>query len=141
MLRLILAILSGVVLAFGVVFATDAVVKALSGGLAMPDPNDAAAMRAYMDGLPAAALAAFAIGCGAAAGLGAAMAARFGGRGAWPGWVVAALVLAATIANFVMIPHPTWLVITASALVAVVGWAAARAFASRRQPRTSLAGA
>lgn len=132
MLRLIGAIVGGIVVGVVVVLVTDMVVRALAGSAVMPTDRDAAAMRAYMEALPVAALAAFVIGCGVAAFAGSAVAARFGGRGAWPGWVVAGVVLLSTIANFAMIPHPLWVVIGGVLAVTAGGWLGARTFARRR---------
>lgn len=52
---------------------------------------------------------------------GAGLAARFALRGQWPGWVVKGLFLLATLGNFAMVPHPTWMMLTAIALILVAG--------------------
>lgn len=129
MVRLILAILCGILAAFGVVMLTDVVVHALSPGT--PSAPGTPEMETYVAGLPVAPLAAFAIGCGVAAAVGAFIAARFGRRGAWPGWVVAGLLLLATAANFAMIAHPVWVVAASVILILAAGWAAAQAGARR----------
>lgn len=45
---------------------------------------------------------------------------------AWAGWVVAALFLAASIANQMMLPHPVWMVVCAVLLPVAGGWLAQR---------------
>lgn len=135
MIRVILAIVGGVIVAFGLVMLTDLAVHAVGGSAmgAMPDPSDQAAMRVYMASAPISALATFAVGCLIAGFGGAWVAARFARRGAWPGWVVAALLLAATVANFVMVPyHPVWMMVASVAGVLVGGWLGARLGGRRR---------
>ena len=134
MLRLILSIVGGLVLAFAGVFVTDALFHALSpSAAAMPETGDKEAMRAYVANLPASLLAAMLMGWTIAALAGSFVAARFGGRGEWPGRVVGGLFLLATAANFLMVAHPTWMVITAFALI--IAAAAIGAKAGARAPR------
>lgn len=130
MLKTILAIVGGLVLAFAIVFATDALFHSLfSATVARPDPADADAMRNYAMRQPVGALAAILAGWTLAVFAGASVAARLGGRGEWPGWVVTGLFLLATAGNFLMIPHPTWMVVTGIALIVAGGWLGARTFA------------
>ncbi len=42
----------------------------------------------------------------------------------WTGWVIAALVVAATIFNFVLITHPLWMMIAGAAAPLFGGWVA-----------------
>jgi len=130
MLRLVLAIVGGVVVAFVLVFATELLFHAISPAAGtVPDPSDREAMRTYVSAQPLSAKLAVLAGWTLAAFAGSAVAARFGGRGRWPGWVVAGLFLAATASNFLMFPHPTWMVAAAVALIVAAGWLGARLFA------------
>jgi len=127
MTRLILAVLGGLILAFGLVFVTDALFHSLSPSTStMPDGSDREAMRAYVASQPASALAVILAGWAIAAFVGAAIAARFAGRGESPGWIVTALFLLATAANFAMVPHPTWMVLSAIVAIVAAGWLGAR---------------
>ena len=128
MLKLVLAIVGGIVAAFAIVFATDALFHALFASAAPPpDPSAPDAMRDYIAGQPVSALIVILIGWAVAAFAGSAIAARFGGRGRWPGWLVAAIFLLATVANFLMVVHPTWMVAAGLVLIVIAGWLGARA--------------
>lgn len=128
MLRLILSIIGGLVAAFALVFLSDALFHALTPSAAATpqDASDREAMRAYVAAQPAGVLAALIVGWTVAAFAGSWIAARFGGRGAWPGWLVGGLFLVATASNFVMIPHPAWMVLCAVVLIIAAVWLGAR---------------
>lgn len=128
MVRLIVAIAGGVIAAFAIVFVSDALFHALSPtAAAMPtDMNDREAMRVYVASQPIAILVGLEAAWGAAAFAGAWIAARFGARGAWPGWIVTGLFLVATTSNFLMVPHPAWMVVLGLGLTGGAGWAGAR---------------
>jgi len=68
--------------------------------------------------------------------VGSAIAARFSDRGDWPGWVVTALFLIATAANFLMVQHPAWMVVGAIVAIAAAGWLGSRTGARARATRT-----
>jgi hypothetical protein len=57
---------------------------------------------------------------------GSALASRFSARGRWPGWIVTAVFLLATIANFAMVEHPIWMVVAAIVAIAAAGWLGSR---------------
>lgn len=132
MLRLILSIVVGVVIAFVIVMAGDILSQtmAASAGPAPTDMNDRAAMQAYVAGLSMTVLIAMLATWTAAAFAAAAFAARFGRRGAWPGWIAAGLFLCATAANLLLIPHPAWMAIAGVLLVVAAGWFGAKAGSS-----------
>lgn len=128
MLRLVLSIIGGVVVAFVIVMLGDMLSQTLAtaSGPAPTDMNDRAAMEAYVAGLPTVVFFAMLATWTVAAFAAGAFAARFGRRGAWPGWIAAALFLCATAANLILIPHPTWMAAAGVALVVAAGWLGAR---------------
>ncbi|MCS6625009.1 hypothetical protein N0B44_19010 [Roseibacterium beibuensis] len=129
MLRAILSIVAGVVAAFVIVMLGDMLshaVAASSAGAPPSDMTDRAAIEAYMAGLPTTVFAVMLAGWTIAAFAAAFVAARFGRKGAWPGWVAAGVFLCATGANLLMIPHPVWMSVAGVVLVVVGGWIGAR---------------
>lgn len=123
MLRGIGAIIGGLLLAFLIVFATDAIFRQLSPATSMPsDPSDSAAMAAYVATLPRGILIGIVAGWTVAVLAGSYVAARYALRGRWPGWVVGILFLLATGSNFLMIPHPDWMVTLAFAAIIIAAW-------------------
>lgn len=129
MLKVILGIVGGLLLAFAVVFATDALFHMLSPTAVRPAAGDADAMRTYVARQPVGALAGILAGWTLGVFAGSALATRIAGRGEWPGWVVTGLFLLATAGNFLMIPHPLWMVAAAAVLILAGGWLGARSFA------------
>lgn len=129
MLRLVLSIVGGVVVAFVIVLLGDMASQSLaaSAGPAPTDMSDRAAMQAYVAGLPTAVFITMLATWTIAAFAAAVLAARFGRRGAWPGWVAAGLFLCATAANLIMIPHPAWMAVAGVVLVVAAGWFGAKA--------------
>lgn len=128
MLKLVLSIIGGLVVAFLLVFASDWLFHALipSASAVPADTSDQEAMAAYVAGQPNWVLAGLAVGWGFAAFVGAGLAARFAVRGEWPGWLVGGICLLATASNFVMISHPTWMVALAVFATVAATWAGAR---------------
>jgi len=129
MLRLVLSIVGGVVVAFVIVLLGDMASQSLaaSAGPAPTDMSDRAAMQAYVAGLPTAVFITMLATWTIAAFAAAVLAARFARRGAWPGWVAAGLFLCATAANLIMIPHPAWMAVAGVVLVVAAGWFGAKA--------------
>lgn len=135
MLKLILSVVGGLVVAFALVAIADASFHALSATSARPaDPSDADAMREYVAGQPVGILAALVAGWMVAAFSGAAIAARFGGRGEAAGWAVTFLFLLATAANFVLVEHPIWMVAAAIVGITAAGWLGSRTGARTDAP-------
>jgi len=129
MLRAILSIVAGVVAAFAIVMLGDMLsqaVAASSAGAPPADLSDRTAIEAYMSGLPVTVFLIMLAGWTIAAFVAAFVAARFGRKGAWPGWVAAALFFCATAANLLLIPHPMWMTVAGIVLVIAAGWAGAR---------------
>lgn len=138
MLKTVLGIVGGLLLAFAVVFASDALFHILSPAAARPAGGDADAMRTYVARQPAGALAGVLAGWALAVFAGSALAARLAERGEWPGWVVTALFLLATAGNFLLIPHPLWMVVSAVVLILAAGWLGARRFARARNGMSAI---
>lgn len=128
MVRLLLSIVGALLIAFLLVLASDALFHSLvSSASALPrNPNDQEAMAAYVANQPTGVLAGLALGWGIAALIGSAIAARFGSRGEWPGWVVGVLFLLATASNFLLIPHPAWMITLAVVAIIVATLVGAR---------------
>ncbi len=128
MLKLIASIVAGVFVSFSLVLASDAVSHAMASAAAgtPPDPGDRAALEGYVHSLPPFVLASMLLGWTVATLVGSWIAGRFGGRGPWPGWVVAGAFLLATASNFLMIPHPVWMIAAGVALICGAGWLGAR---------------
>jgi hypothetical protein len=127
MLRLISSVVGGLLLAFLIVFATDAASRALFPTLAaVPNTNDAEAMRRYVADQPTAVLSALVAGWGLAVFAGSAFASRFALRRELPGWIVTGLFLLATLTNFSLVEHPIWMVVTALGTIVTAGWLGAR---------------
>lgn len=138
MIRSIAAALAGIIVSMVVVFLVESV-----GHLVHPPPpdldyRDAEAMRVYTSGLPLTAflfvLGGWALGTlvgGAAAGLIA--------RASFlrMAIIVGAFMLAATIVNLRMIPHPTWFAVTGIVLIIVMIPLAARLAGRFRARRVS----
>ena len=123
MLRLISSVIGGLLLAFLIVFATDAAFHAmLPTSAALPDTNDPEAMRQYVAGQPTGVLSALLAGWGIAVFAGSATASRFGGRRELPGWIVTGIFLLATLVNFTLVEHPIWMMVTGVGGIVVAGW-------------------
>jgi len=125
--RTIVAVVVGTVVAFvlvGVIEAIGEVVYPPPAGVDFGRPDQLAS---YMQRLPGGALAfvlaAWIVGT-FFGGLVAAWIAR--SRTALAAAIVGALVLAATIANFVLIPHPAWMVAAGVVGIAIAAYLAGR---------------
>lgn len=125
MVRKILGIFAGVVLAMVVMIGLE-----MAGHAAMPppagldpaDPEDLKQMVASAS-LAAKAWVVFAWFAAAAAG---GWVARRLSRADWAGWVIAGLILVGGIANIMMIPHPLWMQIAAVVAPLLGGWVVTR---------------
>lgn len=124
LVRSLLAVLAGVVASVAVVVAGDA----LAGQVyAVPAGTGPAEMREAIRAMPAGAFALLLAGWVAASAVGAFLAARLARRQPVAhGLVVAFVLLASTVANLWLLPHPAW--VWAGALVGIplAGWAASR---------------
>jgi hypothetical protein len=133
MLRAVLGVVIGVVAAFVVTFGVELVWQQLAPMPPGLRPDDPAAIAAFLRTAPISAFIAVLVGWTVAAFAGAWIAAAIGRRGAWPGWIVTGLYLAATCANFAMISHPVWFMAVAVLLILAAGYLGARLGSRRRQ--------
>jgi hypothetical protein len=125
-MRIVLGVVAGVVVAMLSVFAVEYAGQAVYPPPAGTDLNDLEQVARMMASAPTAALAFVAAAwfVGALAG---AWTANAVARRALAGWVVALLVLAASIAIMLMIPgHPTWMWAAGILLPLIGGWLAQR---------------
>ena len=123
MLRNVLAVGLGAVVAIVVVTASDAVVASRWPLPAGADSHDPAQLRAAMAALPVIAFLVMLVGWLLAVSLGAFLATRLSADGSKRhGLIITVLFLLATIVNLVSIPHPVWLAVTAVVLIPLVGW-------------------
>ncbi len=129
--RSVIAVLIGSLLAAGLVAASDAFLRTVypfPSGLAA---SDAEGMRNAIAALPPAAFVIALVTWILAAAAGAYVASRIAKREqVWHGVAVALLLTAATAANLAMFPHPVWMWI-AIALLPLAGWTTARMGAPR----------
>lgn len=132
MLRMLIALLGGIVLALAGVSAFDALSHALYPPPPGLDFKDPAVLTGYVESMPFAAKAIVAAGWFVAPFLGA-MAAIWIARDTMPGWIVAAVFLAAATMNLILIPHPQWMVIACFALPGLAAMFAQLALSGRVQ--------
>ena len=134
-LRTATGIVAGAVTAFVLVGVIEAIGERVFPPPAGVDFTNRTALETYVQRLPAGALAfvlAAWIGGTFLGGLVAAWIAR--PHAVVVAAVVGALVLAATIANVVMIPHPAWMVAAGVAGIVVAAWLAGRIMRVPRDP-------
>ena len=128
MVRAIAGILVGIVIAVATVFAIEQVVHLFAPAPADFDMRDPEQVRARVASLPMTAFLLVLIGWLVGTGLGSWAAVRISRAGAtWPGLVVGAAIVAATLYNVVTIPHPIWFVALALTLIPIASWLGARA--------------
>ena len=130
MLRTILGIVAGVVVAFVVLMGLE-----MAGHAAMPppaglDPADPEDLKQMVASASTAAKAWVVFAWFAAAVAGGWLARRLS-RASWAGWVIAALIVVGGIANIMMIPHPLWMQIAAVVAPLLGGWLVTRLPAGR----------
>jgi len=125
MLRTILGIFAGVVVAFVVLMGLEMAGHAVMpppAGLDPADPEDVKQMVASAS----MAAKAWVVFAWFAAVLVGGWAARRLSRKGWAGWVIAGLIVLGGVANIMMIPHPLWMQIAAVAAPLLGGWIVTR---------------
>ena len=130
MLRTILGIVAGVVVAFVVLMGLE-----MAGHAAMPppaglDPADPEDLKQMVASASTAAKAWVVFAWFAAVVAGGWVARRLS-RASWAGWVIAGLIVVGGIANILMIPHPLWMQIAAVVAPLLGGWLVTRLPAGR----------
>lgn len=123
MVRLILGVLAGVVLAAVLVGAFEAAGHAMFPPPAGIDLKDPAQLAAVMDKIPLAAKA-WVVGAWTLATAIAALVAAVTAQRTWAAWVIAGIVAALAVATVLMIPHPAWMTVAAVAGPLFGGWLA-----------------
>jgi hypothetical protein len=117
--RSILGVVAGAVVAFIGVMVIEAVGMKVYPPPPGLDPNNPESIRAMMKDIPAGALGFVLAGWVVGTLAGAAVAARIATRSPMvPAMIVGVLLLAAGVANLVMIPHPLWF--TVASVVAIL---------------------
>ena len=125
MLRTILGIVAGVVLAFVVIMALEMVSYVAFPPPAGLDPADPEDVKRIAAAAPMAAKV-WVVFCWFAGALAGGWLARRLSRTSWAGWVIAGLIAVGGIANVLMIPHPLWMQIAAVAAPLLGGWIVTR---------------
>jgi MFS family permease len=129
-----LAGVAGAFAAFVVVAVVEGVGHAIYAPAAMPDMSDPDAVAAFIGAMPLGAflfvLAAYLLATMAGGALAAALARRHGMRLAI---IVGALILTASVANFIALPHPAWFIVATLVGVPAAAWLTGMA-ASRWAP-------
>lgn len=124
--RGIVAVILGLLLAFAITLAVEAVnsqVYPMPPGTDLADP---ASVKAAFASLPPAALAVVLVGWFVSALVGAWLAAHFAKPAGWPPLTVGVVLFAAAVGNMLMIPHPAWFWIIGVAIYPVATWLGAR---------------
>ena len=118
MARALIAVIAGIVAAFVSILLIEAIGAVVVPAGSAPSLKDADRMRDYLQTLPVSAyafvLAAYLIGSAVGGLVATRVVDRVPSRSVW---VVGGLLLATTVANLVMIPHPLWF--STAAVVAV----------------------
>lgn len=120
--RRALAVLAGVAVAIGIVFAVEELNSRLFPLPPGTDYSDPEALRAVMSRLPVMALVIVLGGWAGATVAGAWIAARVAGRRQGPAWTVGVVLLGAAVFNLLELPHPFWFWVAAVALFLPAAW-------------------
>ncbi len=125
--RSFVAVMAGMVVAVTIVSICDLAAGTLHPLPAGFDMRDVAQMKAHAAAAPALAMLVVLVGWIVGSFAGGVVASRVAARSRGQyAWVVAGVLLAATLANLRAIPHPAWMVIGALVGVPAAGWLAAR---------------
>lgn len=119
MVRAIFSIVAGLIVGVACVFVMETIAQMMHPQPAGFDPRDTDAVREMFRTLPTSAFLLVGAGWTLGAGLGAFIAVRVARREArWPGYLVGALILAATLFNVYTLPHPLWFVL--ASVIAII---------------------
>jgi len=121
------AVMGGMVVAVTIVSLCDLAAGALHPLPPGLDITDMAQVKAHAEAAPTAALLVVLFGWLLGPFAGGLVASRVAARSRKQyAWIIAGVLLAATLSNLLAIPHPAWMVIGALAGVPGAGWLAAR---------------
>lgn len=128
--RSFFAVMAGMIVAVTVVSVCDLAAGTLHPVPAGFDLRDVEQMKAHMASAPASAMLVVLLGWILGPFAGGFVASRVAARSRRQyAWVIAGVLLAATISNLLSIPHPAWMVVAALVGVPAAGW-----FASQLAP-------
>ena len=133
MLRIILGLVCGVVIAMCLISGLEFIGSQVFPFPAGVDPYDRKALEAAVAQMPLAAELFLVVGWAVGAAIGGA-AANLVARRRWPAWVVGALVALGSVANSFMIPQPLWLDIAGVAAPLLAAWLVSRVTGLPRPP-------
>jgi len=131
-LRTALAVVAGFVAGSLLVFAVESLGHRVFPPPAGLDPSDPASIRAAMAQLPVGALLAVLVAWIAGSFVGGWVAALISRR-VVPALIVGLIILAASAANLIMIPHPLWFAISGLLVILPAAWLGGKV-ATRGQP-------
>ncbi len=130
MVRNILGVVAGAIIAVVIISAAQAVIPYFAGPVGIDPIEDPAA---YMQAMPAMALIGVLLSYLAGSLAGGFTAAAVV-REPWGAWAVAVLLLVSAVANVMMLPHPVWFIVGSVVLIAAGGWFSGQIFAGARRP-------
>lgn len=134
-MRGVVAVILGLLLAFAITFAVEAVNARIyppPPGVDLANPESVKAMMAVM---PRAALIVVLVGWLVSVLAGTALAAWIARPAGWPPLTVGILLLAAAVMNMYVIPHPAWFWVVGVAIYPVATWLGARLGGTPVKPR------
>ena len=126
MIRASAAIVAGLLIGAAVIALGESAGHALFPPPAGLDPRDSASMRAIVRDLPLGALIAVLLAWAAGVFAGAAAARWIARAGAWPAYVVGAILFAMAAWTMALIAHPWWMWAGAVVVMAAAAFAATR---------------
>jgi hypothetical protein len=133
--RLVISVICGALVAFALVAGIEAIGARMFPAPPGVDLTQPSALESHMSALPPGLLlfvvAAWVVATFVGALVASAIAQR---RVVLVAAIVGILVLAATVANFVMIPHPPWMVVAGVAGILIAALAAGKVMTRRRAP-------
>lgn len=127
MLRPVLAVLAGVVVGGVLIWVVENIGLYLFPPPPDIDMTDPESLRTMMQRAPLGALLSVLVGWTLGAFTASLTAIRISRLGVpWPGWVAAGIMVALSVVNMVMIPHPFWFMAAALLFMSAAGWGAGR---------------
>ena len=128
MLRTLMGLAAGLAVAIVAIVIVEAI-----GSQLFPPPRGYDMTRASAVALPIETLIWPVIGWFLGSLAGSAIAVHLAGQ-RWAGWAIVALVLAATVLNFALITHPTWMMVAGPLAAVLGGWLGQQLASRTRRP-------